>query len=133
MTDDTSDPPDAESEDESTTDPLLNAVGAEDQAYLDALADRADEMDDDAGIDFDSTQRQDDGWVQFYVECPDCRVPMAQTLTDSTNEPTDGEVRQSATEVRCVCPNCRAVESVLKLEKLTAPVGEISEEMWSDS
>lgn len=94
--------------------------------YLEALSDRVGEMEEDDTVDFDSEQRQDEGWLKFYVECPDCHVPMARTTVVSEDGGQVGDVRRSTSELRAICPECKEVMTVLEITRKTGPFGDLS-------
>jgi len=93
----------------------------------DELLSRADEMDDDPSIDFDSNQRHDDGWIKQYVECPECGVPMARTTLES--EPVDIEPALDASESvhRAICPQCHKIGARILIRKVTAEYHRLDE------
>lgn len=96
---------------------------AQDDSVLNALSDEVDEMREDETTDFDAQSRQDEGWLKFYVECPDCEVPMARTTVESEDEGMVGDVRRSTTEIRAVCPDCGAIGTTLQITRTTGPFG----------
>mgnify|MGYP006267079251 CR=1 FL=1 len=88
---------------------------------------RVEEMDEDETLDFDSKQRQDEGWLRFYVECPDCEVPMAKTTVESETIEKDLAHSASSTVHRAVCPDCGKVASHIQVKRITADYGDIRE------
>lgn len=89
------------------------------------LAKRIAEMEDDESIDFESDQRQADGWFKQYIECPECHVPMARSTVIS--EDIDIHTGHSFTRSahRGICPNCKEVASLMRVDRLTAEFGRI--------
>lgn len=92
------------------------------------LAAQVEQLQDDDTVDFDSNQRQDEGWLKVYVECPDCEVPMARTTVESETMPTP-EFAHSADESRhkAVCPDCGVMVSRLRVQRVTADVNDIED------
>ena len=84
------------------------------------LMSRAEEMEDDDSIDFESKQRQDDGWIRQYIECPDCGVPMARTTLESDN--VELPMAHSASESihRAICPQCHKIGARVLIRTVTA-------------
>lgn len=79
---------------------------------------------DDDTVDFDSEQKQDDGWVKFYNECPECKTPMARTTLQAENKPdTPGPGTREKIHIHCVCPDCGEYETVYSIYKHTKPYG----------
>ena len=92
-----------------------------------ALLERMEELDEDETIDFESKQRQDEGWLKFYVECPDCEVPMARTTVESETLDKDMVRNANRSVIRAVCPDCGAIASHLEITRVTDSVGTIQE------
>ena len=92
-----------------------------------ALLERMEELDEDETIDFESKQRQDEGWLKFYVECPDCQVPMARTTVESESLDRDMVRDANRTVIRAVCPDCGAIASNLEIVRVTDDVGTIQD------
>lgn len=89
------------------------------------LAERVAEMEDDETLDFESKQRQDDGWLKFYVECPDCQVPMARTTVESEDIDMDLAHSASKSVLRAVCPDCGKMASHIEVTRVTADFNDI--------
>jgi len=79
------------------------------------MVERIEELQDDESVDSRNTNRHEDGWVRFYVECPDCHVPMART----TVEAKDVDETHSRSTHRCICPECHAVQTNLTVYRET--------------
>lgn len=93
------------------------------EEFKEILAAQAELMHDDPSTDMDAESRQDAGWLKFYVECPDCNVPMARTTVQSGSvDAPDGEDREKV-RMHAVCPDCGAKETLLTIYKHTKPVG----------
>lgn len=90
------------------------------------LGEMVREMTADDTLDFESSQRQDEGWLKFYVECPDCEVPMARTTVESSDGGQVGNVRRSTSEIRAICPECKEVMTVLEIVRKTGPFEDLS-------
>lgn len=82
-------------------------------------------MEDDETLDFDSRQRQDEGWLKFYVECPDCEVPMARTTVESEGMDMDLARSASRSVHRAVCPDCGRMASYIEVTRVTAEFDDI--------
>jgi hypothetical protein len=89
------------------------------------MAEKVEQMQDDDTLDFDSNQRQAEGWLQVYVECPDCHVPMARTTVES--EEMDLDLAHDATKSihRAVCPDCGRFASHVEVTTVTAEYTDI--------
>lgn len=85
------------------------------------LLSQMDDLEADETVDFEDRQRSEDGWIQFYVECPDCEVPMARTLVEDAESAQSDDVTETTAEVHAVCPECRAIASKLELTRITGP------------
>ncbi len=92
------------------------------------LREQVEQLQDDETVDFDSNQRQEEGWLKVYVECPDCEVPMARTTVEAETMPTP-EFAHSADESRhkAVCPDCGVMVTRLRVQRVTADVNEIED------
>lgn len=88
------------------------------------MVSQIEQVESDPDVDLDSTRQQEAGWVKFYIECPNCLVPMARTVTESKDIPAGEDERRSRTQIRAVCPECREVESVFHIHQMTQPFGE---------
>ena len=89
---------------------------------------RVEEMEDDPSLDFeDRTPADEDGWLQMYVECPDCQVPMAKSQVESETMASDLATSASETVFRAVCPACHRVGSRIRVQRVTAPFDELDE------
>lgn len=88
------------------------------------MVEKIADLDADPAVDFDSNQRQADGWLRLYVECPNCQTPMARTRGENHDVAQPGDHRRSRTDIHAVCPDCREVESVLTVYRTTKPFGE---------
>lgn len=96
---------------------------------------RAEEMEDDDTLDFDSKQRQDEGWLKVYVECPECEVPMARNTVESESVDVDFARDANETVIRAICPDCGLIASHLKITRVTGEFGTLDtvfEEMTDD-
>lgn len=76
--------------------------------------------------------REPEGWLKFYVECPDCEVPMARTTVESEDIDMDGARTAVRSEHRAVCPECRKVASLLRVERVTANFEDIGQAFEDD-
>lgn len=93
-----------------------------------ALAAEVASLQEDETVDFDSRQRQDEGWLKVYVECPDCKVPMARTTTESTTMDVPAFVEDASESVHtAVCPDCGEIVTRLHVQRVTADVNRIEE------
>lgn len=92
------------------------------------LAERAADLRDDDTVDFDSTKRQDEGWLKVYVECPDCEVPMARTTVESEDIDHPEFVHSaSRSRHRAVCPDCGAMVTHIQIRRVTASTDDIED------
>lgn len=88
----------------------------------DKMLKRAEQLEDDPSTDLDSRQRQEAGWFKIYVECPECKTPMARQKTEHEAE-SGGVIQVSRTTIRGLCPNCGKTETLLSVERKTGPTG----------
>lgn len=86
---------------------------------LELLSDDLDAMSSDPSIRPESDDRHDDGWMKFYLECPECKVPMARVLVESV----DTGNREHDVTYHAVCPSCRSKASELTITRRTFDVG----------
>lgn len=92
-----------------------------DESSIHLLQEKAELMEADPDVDMDANVRQDQGWMRFYVECPDCNTPMVRTAVESASA-ASGE---STSEFRAICPDCREMGSTITVERETAPLSDL--------
>lgn len=99
-----------------------------DEDAIEMMADTAKTEQPDS-VDPNQDSRQDEGWVRFYVECPDCNVPMHQTTMEGEEIADQPEFVHSATETRyrMVCPECGRMVTHIQVRRVTATADDIKD------
>lgn len=83
------------------------------------IVDAVEELEAPEDLDTDAITRQEEGWLRFYLECPDCETPLVHTSTEGESVDVDAEDVRSAseTELKAVCPDCRIVVGRVTVRK----------------
>lgn len=93
--------------------------------FTEEMADRLAEMEADDTLDFDARTRQEDGWLNVYIECPDCKVPMAEMTIESETIPAqEPDHHRSKSRHIAICPSCKSMETAVTVYRDTHPFGE---------
>lgn len=87
---------------------------------------------EEVDYDPDRKKRQGDGWFKLYIECPDCEVPMARTtvISESVSMPPARDANRS--EHRMVCPECRTIAGIMKVEKVIGEYEDLGDAFEDD-
>lgn len=96
-----------------------------DPEAVEALAETA-EANQPEDVDPESDSRQDEGWMKFYVECPDCRTPMSPITTESETLDHPSFVH-SAEEInrRFACGECGKMTTAFNIRRATVDADEL--------
>lgn len=92
---------------------------------IESLLEDVESLQNDDAVDFETDKRQPDGWLKFYVECPECHVPMGRTTVESEDAECEDGVRRATTTLYAVCPDCGSVASRLEITRETGPVDSV--------
>jgi hypothetical protein len=92
---------------------------------IEALAETA-EANQPKDVDSESNTRQDEGWMQFYVECPDCRTPMSPITTESETLSHPSFVHSAEeTNRRFACGECGEMTTAFNIRRVTVDTDEL--------